>query len=138
MSGLTFKVWRKWISGIRLALPRRALGWVVAVALILVGQALVSEGLRLFAGATNSVTWDAVFASIQHDWPEVPQMSTPELAQRMAAGKEAAPLLIDVRTREEYEVSHLPGAVWAETSNQISAALKTASDTKTVVLYCSA
>jgi rhodanese-related sulfurtransferase len=76
-------------------------------------------------------------AWIQRDLPEVPQMSTQELAQRMAAGDGAAPLLIDVRTREEYEVSHLPGAVWAETPSEIAAALRTASDQQTVVLYCS-
>jgi rhodanese-related sulfurtransferase len=46
-------------------------------------------------------------------------------------------LLIDVRTREEYEVSHLPGAVWAKTSGQIASALRGASDRQPIVLYCS-
>ena len=47
-------------------------------------------------------------------------MSTRELAQRMAANSGVTPLLIDVRTHEEYEVSHLPGAIWAETPSQIA------------------
>jgi len=85
----------------------------------------------------DSVTWDAVFAWIQRDWPEVPQMSTRELAHRLAANSGATPLLIDVRTREEYEVSHLPGAIWAETPSQIASAMRAASDRKPVVLYCS-
>jgi rhodanese-related sulfurtransferase len=137
MSDLTFKIWDRSTSGVPLAQTRRGLASVVAVALMLVGQALVNEGQELFAGTKNSVTWDAVFAWIQRDWPEVPQMSTQELAQRMVAGNGATPLLIDVRTREEYEVSHLPGAIWAETPSEIAAALRTASDQQTVVLYCS-
>jgi rhodanese-related sulfurtransferase len=136
MFGLTFKIWDERVFGIPLVQPRRGLASVIAVAFLLVGQALVNEGQELFAG-TSSVTWDAVFAWIQRDWPEVPQMSTHELAQRMAAGNEATPLLIDVRTREEYEVSHLPGAMWAETPGQITTALRTASDQRAVVLYCS-
>lgn len=137
MFGSTFKIWGKRISGIPLVPLRPALTSVVAIALLLVGQALVNEGTGLFAGTKDSVTWDAVFAWIQHDWPEVPQTSTDELAQRMAATNGATPLLIDVRTREEYEVSHLPEAVWAETPSEIAAALRTASDQQAVVLYCS-
>jgi rhodanese-related sulfurtransferase len=137
MSDLTFKIWDKRTSGIPLVQTRRGLAVVVAVALMLVGQALVNEGPGLFADTKNSITWDAVFAWIQRDWPEVPQMSTHELAQRMVAGNGATPLLIDVRTREEYEVSHLPGAIWAETPDQMATALRTASDQQTVVLYCS-
>jgi len=87
---------------------------VVAIALLLIGQALIIDRTVLPAAQKDSVTWDAVFAWIQRDWPEVPQMSTRELAHRMAANSGATPLLIDVRTREEYEVSHLPGAIWAE------------------------
>jgi rhodanese-related sulfurtransferase len=136
MFGSTFKIWEKRISGIRVQ-PRRALASIVAVAFLLVGQALVNEVPALFAGTKNSVTWDAVFTWIQRDWPEVPQMSTHELAQRLRASNGAAPLLIDVRTREEYEVSHLPGAVWAETPSEIATALRTAPDQRTVVLYCS-
>ena len=64
-------------------------------------------------------------------------MSTRELAERIAAKNGARPLLIDVRTRQEYEVSHLPGAVWAETPQQIASALREASNGQTVVLYCS-
>jgi rhodanese-related sulfurtransferase len=137
MFGLTFKIWDKRIFRIPLVQPRRALASVLAVALVLVGQVLVNEVPRLFAGTKSPVTWDVVFAWIQRDWPEVPQMSTHELAQRMASSDGASPLIIDVRAREEYEVSHLPGAIWAETSSEIAAALRATSDQQTVVLYCS-
>jgi rhodanese-related sulfurtransferase len=137
MFGLTLTICHKRMSGIPLVQPRRAFASVVLVALVLLGQALVNEGTGLLAGTKDSVSWDAVFAWIQRDWPEVPQMSTDELAQRMAAGNGATPLLIDVRTRQEYEVSHLPGAVWAETRSEIAAALRTASGQQAVVLYCS-
>ena len=104
---------------------------------MLIAQVFIIDRTALPAAQKDSVTWDAVFAWIQRDWPEVPQMSTRELAQRMAANSGATPLLIDVRTREEYEVSHLPGAIWAETPSQIASAMGGASDQKPVVLYCS-
>jgi rhodanese-related sulfurtransferase len=138
MSDLKFKIWDKSKGGIPLMRSRGALASGVALALLLVGQTLIKEGPLLFAGTEGPITWDAVSAWIQRDWPEVPQMSTQELAQRMAPGNGAPhPQLIDVRTRAEYEVSHLPGAVLAETSSEIAAAVRTAPDQQTVVLYCS-
>jgi rhodanese-related sulfurtransferase len=83
------------------------------------------------------LTWDAVFDWIKRDWPEVAQISTLELAGRMVASSEANPLLIDVRTHEEYEVSHLPGAIWAATPSQIASAIREVSDRRAVVFYCS-
>jgi rhodanese-related sulfurtransferase len=103
---------------------------------LFIGQAWIT-GRTAYSGTMDPITWGAVFTWIQRDWPEVPQMSTRELAERMSAGNEDAPLLIDVRTREEYEVSHLPGAIWAETSGQIASALRGTSDRQPVVLYCS-
>ncbi len=46
-------------------------------------------------------------------------------------------LLIDVGTGQEFEISHLPGAVWAETHEQITSALRETSDGLTVVVDCS-
>jgi rhodanese-related sulfurtransferase len=66
-----------------------------------------------------------VFASIEQDWPQVPQMDTGELARRLNAQEEHRPFLIDVRSREEYNVSHLPDAVWADSPNQIRALART-------------
>jgi rhodanese-related sulfurtransferase len=107
----------------------------IVLVLLLIGMASIKNATVLWAPKNDSVTWDAVFGWIQHDWPEVPQMSTDELARRMAAGNGAGPFLIDVRTREEYKVSHLPGAVWAGTPSEIAAALRTVPGP--VVLYCS-
>jgi rhodanese-related sulfurtransferase len=84
----------------------------------------------------GKVTWESVFAWIQRDWPGVPQMTTAELARRLGTEKER-PVLIDTRAREEYAVSHLPGAVWAETTTQIRAALSDVPGERAVVLYCS-
>ena len=115
--------------------PRRT--WpLIAASVLLIGQALIADR-TVYSGTKDAITWSAVFTWIQRDWPQVPQISTRELAERMAAGNESAPLLIDVRTREEYEVSHLPGAIWAETPSQIASASREASDRQAVVVYCS-
>jgi rhodanese-related sulfurtransferase len=84
----------------------------------------------------GKLTWEAVFARIARDWPGVPQMTTAELARRLGA-KDERPILIDTRAQEEYAVSHLPGAVWAETPAQIQAALRDVPPERAVVLYCS-
>jgi len=136
----TFRIRNKRVSCVPLVQHtslRRALELAVAIALLLIAQVLIIDRTVLRAAQKDSVTWNAVFAWIRRDWPEVPQMSTRELAQRMAANSVTTPLLIDVRTREEYEVSHLPGAIWAETPSQIASAMSAASELKPVVLYCS-
>jgi rhodanese-related sulfurtransferase len=139
MFGSIFTIWKKSASDVSLVQlnpQRRALMFTVALVLLLVGPDWIVNW-TLLAAPKEPVTWDAVFAWIQRNWPEVPQMSTRELAERMAANNGARPLLIDVRTRQEYETSHLPGAVWAETPQQMASALREASDRQAVVLYCS-
>jgi rhodanese-related sulfurtransferase len=116
--------------------PRRAPKLAAGIAVLLIGKVAIINETVLIAAIKDAVTWDAVFVRIQRDWPEVPQMSTGELAERIAANNGTRPLLIDVRTRQEYEVSHLPGAVSAETPQQIASALREASDGQAVVLYC--
>ena len=133
-------IWNKRVCCVPLAQQirrRRALKSAARIVVLLIGQVGIINETVLIAATKDAATWDAVFVSIQRDWPEVPQMSTGELAERIAAKNGARPLLIDVRTRQEYEVSHLPGAVWAETPQQIASALREASDGQTVVLYCS-
>jgi len=84
----------------------------------------------------GKLTWESVFAWIQRDWPGVPQMTTAELARRLGTANEK-PLLVDTRSREEYAVSHLPGAVWAEKPEQMRAVLRDVPRDRAVVLYCS-
>jgi rhodanese-related sulfurtransferase len=134
MLASTLKIPDKTISRSHVARVRRE--WALAAAIgLFIGQAWVT-GRTAYSGPTDPITWSAVFTWIERDWPEVPQMSTRELAERMAKN-EGGQLLIDVRTREEYEVSHLPGAIWAETPTQIASAVSRASDRQPVVLYCS-
>ena len=77
-----------------------------------------------------------MFARITRDWPGVPQMTTAELARRLGE-KGGRPVLIDTRKREEYAVSHLPGAVWAETPAPIRAALRDVPPERAMALDCS-
>ena len=108
----------------------------ILLVLLLFGVIALTS-LRLPAAPEESISWADVFEWLTREWPEVPQMSTAELARRMADDGDSRPLLIDVRTRREYEVSHLPGAVWAETSRQIQDVLDRHSNHHVIVLYCS-
>jgi len=108
--------------------------WIVA--------GFVSTRLLTVAGqeqtvANTSPAWPAVFRQIKHDWPKVPQMTTTELARQLALPQNARPVLIDVRSSDEFAVSHLLGAINAEPSTEISALLKKFPAERVVVLYCS-
>ena len=74
-----------------------------ATALAAVGTALV---VAFFAWP--SLTWPAVKARIAKEFPNVKSISTADLAKNIAA--KDAPVLLDVRTQEEFAVSHLSGA----------------------------
>jgi hypothetical protein len=110
--------------GCRNRRPRQTKGLTILLVFLLFGITASMSSRLLAAAPEEAMSWADVFARIERQWPEVPQMSTRELARRMADDSDARPLLVDVRTRREYEVSHLPWAVWAETSRQIEDVLK--------------
>ncbi len=84
---------------------------------------------------SGSLLWSSIFKMIARKWPAVPQLSTAELAQRLEAHEPV--LLIDTRAKNEYLVSHLPGAVWAESAEQLRDAVRGVPAAQLIVLYCS-
>ena len=92
--------------------------------------------LWLFSCAPPTSDWAETKELVRNRFPEVRQISVDELAQRLAATDTAPPLLVDVREREEYEVSHLPDAVWAS-NDDLERLVRDAGPDREIVLYCS-
>ncbi len=82
--------------------------------------------------------WSTTLKMVRARFPEVVQVSTDTLASWLDdAGKSKRPVLLDVREREEYQVSHLEDAVPALSKEQALKALEGSSRDQPVVLYCS-
>jgi rhodanese-related sulfurtransferase len=80
---------------------------------------------------------DAAVQEISAEFSSVPQISTGELAAWLADSTREPPLLLDVREAEEYDVSHLPGAVRV-TPGATAEQLRDQIDfSRPLVLYCS-
>src|SRR3954470_10015687 len=79
--------------------------------------------------------WRLVDAGIRREFPQVKRISTAELAAWIAGSDRPPPLLLDVRTQAEFDVSHLPNAVRVE-PNAPAAAFSAAKD-QPIVTYCS-
>lgn len=95
----------------------------------LIVAALALLGMR-------SVDWFLLKKSLRHKFPNVEWISTSELADWLANKRRPAPVLLDVRTPEEWNVSRLPGAHWADPSasaERVAAGLP--KDTP-IVTYC--
>lgn len=100
--------------------------------------ATFAVGLATCAIGSPSVpSWPGVRQEIASRFPGVVSIGTQELANWLADPNRARPLILDVRAREEYEVSHLPGAIWAGTAQRQTAAVKQVPSERSVVLYCS-
>ena len=70
-------------------------------------------------------------------FPSVRQLSTAELAAWLKDGSRSAPLLLDVRTEAEFEVSHLPGARRVDPEADAARIIPTLAKDQPVVAYCS-
>jgi rhodanese-related sulfurtransferase len=57
--------------------------------------------------------WGKLKDEVHAKYPEVPRISTEDLANWLGRTNEVRPLLLDVRSEPEYNASHLPGALWA-------------------------
>lgn len=83
---------------------------------------------------SGSARWLLVSATIRARFPQVRQLPSESLALWLD-GAESAPLLLDVRAREEFEVSHLPGARWVPSESLF---VRPPEDSaRTIVVYCS-
>lgn len=88
----------------------------------------------------NTVFWSTTLKMIRAKFPGVAQLSTDSLQTWLEEPGQAPsdrPLLLDVRAKEEYEVSHLKDAVLAASEKEALEALEGVPPDRTVVLYCS-
>jgi rhodanese-related sulfurtransferase len=84
----------------------------------------------------RGIEWYLLKKSLRHKFADVEWISTSELADWLANKSRRAPVLLDVRTEEEWNVSHLPGARRVEPAAPAeSAALALPKETP-IVTYC--
>jgi rhodanese-related sulfurtransferase len=96
---------------------------------------LVVALLLASAAGAHAFGWALVNAKIRSEFPDVPRITTTELAGWLNDPSRPAPLLLDVRTQAEFDVSHLPHARQIDPSAPAS----TIPDPKNraIVTYCS-
>ncbi len=80
--------------------------------------------------------WEQALRFVHEAFPDVPQMTTRQLAA-MQAHDAPDVVLLDARTPAEFNVSHLPGAVLASNTRMALDALEVNDPERTVVVYCS-
>lgn len=104
-------------SALRCAMIIRSRSRFIAVAMV--AMLFAAEGWQ----------WRMTKQRIRAKFPKVPQLSVNDLAEWLADPKRSPPLLIDSRTPEEFEVSHLADAV-----NGVPEKLEAE---RPIIVYCS-
>lgn len=103
-------------------------------ALVLLAQA----GWTAQAPAEPTVAkerWEQTLRVVRETFPDVPQLTTERLAELLAEDTEV--VLLDARSKKEFETSHLRSAVRANRLGAAQQVLKRHGGKPIVVLYCS-
>ncbi|MYA18443.1 MAG: rhodanese-like domain-containing protein [Gammaproteobacteria bacterium] len=107
--------------------------FAMATALLLVQAASTAEAPQERLEAEDR--WAKTLRIVRETFPDVPQLSTERLAEALEA--DADVVLLDARSKEEFETSHLQGAVRATSIRSAREALKEHGKKSMVVVYCS-
>jgi rhodanese-related sulfurtransferase len=99
------------------------------LAAAVLGGAFVALGLR-------NVDWFLLKKSLRHRFTKIEWISTSELADWIENKRRPAPVLLDVRTVEEWNVSHLPGARRVDPNASAETAGAGLSKETPIVTYC--
>lgn len=89
----------------------------------------------LYFSPVTASTWNRVIELVRERFPSVRQLSTEALAEWLGSIDRPAPMLIDARTRDEYDVSHLRGARHFADVREVERAIR--SKSVPIVVYCS-
>lgn len=81
--------------------------------------------------------WTLIKKHIADHYPNLGQMTTDKLYELLAGPEKDKPLLIDARTSEEFEVSHISSAKHASNIKDALKRLKNVDNNQTIVIYCS-
>lgn len=118
-------------------------GWRPAVRRTVLASALALAWPQSQAHANDLLewlrpapTWSSVSERIAKDHPQVKAIELDELRKWLEAPGREQPLLVDTRSADEYAVSHLPGALHAETPEAVQRLMQRHPG-RAVVLYCS-
>lgn len=90
--------------------------------------------LGLLSG--RSVDWFLVKRSLRNRFSDIQWITTKELAAWLAAKDRPQPVLLDVRTRAEWQVSHLPGARLVDPKADPRSAVEQLPKDAPIVTYC--
>ena len=86
--------------------------------------------------SSRSVDWFLVKRSLRNRFSDIQWITTAELADWLAAKDRPQPVLLDVRTRAEWQVSHLPGARWVDPKTDPRSAVERLPKNAPIVTYC--
>jgi len=82
--------------------------------------------------------WEKTKSWVRSEFPGVEHVSAEDLRKSLSTeSNRKTPILLDVRTADEYAVSHLPGAVRVDPDADLPEFLKTLDHEAPVVAYCS-
>jgi rhodanese-related sulfurtransferase len=113
--------------------PTRGLRFPNArLALFITGLIVLAFGLL----GLRSVDWFLLKKSLRHKFTKIEWISTSELADWLANKRRPAPVLLDVRTPEEWNVSHLPGARRVDPSGSVESVAAGLPKDTPIVTYC--
>ncbi len=110
-------------------IPNARLGiFMTALILLVVGISL---------GKTEAFEWFVLKNAIRAKYPTVPRITTEQLAQWLSASSRQQPVLLDVRTEAEWNVSHIAGARRVDPGASAEVAAAGIPKDAPIVTYCS-
>lgn len=95
---------------------------------------LSNDAFAQWPWSRKPLTWDEVNALIERKFPGTPKISTGQLAQWLDDGRPL--VLLDVRQRAEFDVSHIRSARFAPNDSAVETVSALPKDAR-VVVYCS-
>ena len=104
----------------------RFVGLIPVIILIILG-----------CNTSDPADWNELLEDIHHKYPNVRQLSTDALAIWLASSEKQLPLLLDIRSQEEYNVSHLKNARLVNCPSNFHSILGDLPKTTPIVAYCS-
>lgn len=107
---------------------RRIIFWM-SIVLVLCATGCAEE--------TPEQKLEKVRQDVRNQYADVQQISTADLADWLADATRTPPLLLDVRKKAEYAVSHLKGARRIEPGKPSAGVLQSLDPNREIVVYCS-